>query len=193
VGSLSRLVLGRAAARYAAAGWPVAAGAWWDGDRYRCATHPCRVVGPHLAGHVDIGRAMSGDAGVVQSWWAANPFTVALATGVGFDAVEVAGALGEVGFDLLRRNGLVGPAGRLPAGGWLFLVSAGVDAGFVGSAGGGGLLYHGRGSYLLAPPSRLRCGRVRWVRAPWVDDWRLPVAEAALDVLAGVCSADARQ
>jgi hypothetical protein len=192
-GLLFRRVLAASARRYAAAGWPVAAGAWWDGARYRCPAEPCRIAGHHSAGHGAPAANCSRDAAEITGWWAVYPHTLILPTGLGVDVLDVAGALGLAAWQQLSYGGLRVPAARLPTGRLLLFVAAGHDATADLPAefpAGAGLVYHRRGSYVIAPPSRLQHGQISWIRAPWVDGWTPPDPRPVLEAIAAVAGVD---
>lgn len=177
---LVRSGLGRAAAGYAALGWPVLPGAWWDGDRFCCGGERCTPDGHHLAGQhggqspggwTPGGVGGSMDPARVRAVWT-EPYTVAVGTSVTVDVLEAPGAAAAVVADL-PGNGLAGPVARLPTGRWLIVTAAAadLDPGLLARARAAGVL-HGRGSYVPLPPSRLEHGRVVWAHRPVVA--RLP-------------------
>lgn len=185
MGPLNRLLLVRSAARYTAAGWPVAPAAWWDRGRYRCGAKPCPTAGHHLAGHHlagdgSVGGPPSAGAGIlaVPPW----PYTLALLTGVAFDALEVPAVAGAAVMDRLRADGFGGPVARLPTGRWILAVRPEADVvdELLATAATVGVVRHGPGSYVPAPPSRLQHGRVTWIVPPWSVGWRLPAAAPVL-------------
>jgi hypothetical protein len=189
VGSiLFRRVLAESAARYAAAGWPVAAGAWWDGARYRCSATPYQVTGHHLSGqltgHLDSAAGWSLDSAEVRSWWTVHPHTLILPTGLVADALDVAAGPGVAIRHQLRRAGVLVPAASLPGRRLLLFVAAGTPPADINPVPGADLIHHGAGSYVPAPPSALQHGRASWLRPPWVDNWALPAADTVLHAIA---------
>ena len=173
---LDRARLRRAALRLAAHGWTVTPGACLTGHRFACGRPGCSIVTCHPALESWEDSA-SADAGVVSSWWRRRPYSVLLATGATFDALEVPAGLG------LRALGTArGPVAATEAGRWMFLVRPGVplrpeldhrlD-----------VVRHGRGSWIPAPPSRMFEGPVRWAVPPERTQWRLPGAEAVQALL----------
>src|SRR5882672_1484370 len=114
-----RLRLRHAALRYAEHGWDVLPGAYLTGDRFCCgpgcqtvACHPAWMDWPELASH---------DPRLVSSWWTGRPYSVLLATGRAFDALEVSAFLGVSTAGATRR----GPVARSSTGRWLLLVRPG--------------------------------------------------------------------
>src|SRR5919112_881092 len=85
---LDRLVLRRAALRYAAHGWAVTPGACLRGHRFACDRAGCPIMGCHPAFESWEDDA-STDAGQVTHWWRRRPHPVLLATGGAFDVIEV--------------------------------------------------------------------------------------------------------
>jgi hypothetical protein len=172
--------------RYAAAGWPVAPAAWWTGARYRCPVTPCTVTGHHLAEchrrefdpSASAVPAGTDDPARARDWWTAGSCGIGVLTGVSADAVEVDGDVGRAMAQALRRAGCPAPTAALPDGRLLIFTAARTAAApLLRRAWGRDRsepIWHGQGSYVPAPPTPLAGGRIRWLRAPWVDSWRLP-------------------
>jgi hypothetical protein len=114
----------------------------------------------------------------VLAWWASHPLAnIGLATGHGFDVLDVDGPQGEATIrDFAATHGLrsSGPLVRTGGGGWHFyLVPTGLgnarprDLGHVD--------WRGRGGYVVAPPSRHVSGQpYRWVPG---RDLQVPLGE----------------
>jgi hypothetical protein len=178
---LDRLVLRRAALRYAAHGWPVTPGACLTGHRFACDHPGCPIMGCHPAT-----PSWEDDAGAdparVAHWWRHRPYAVLLATGWKFDALEVPAALGirvlgatrlHAGVLGHERPDVRGPVAVTPAGRWMFLVRPGAAlCSELDSRPD--VVRHSRGSWIPAAPSRTPDGPVRWAVAPDQVHWRLP-------------------
>jgi Bifunctional DNA primase/polymerase, N-terminal len=91
-GGLARLLLRRAALRYAEHGWDVLPGAFLSGDRFSCGPG-CQTVACHPA-WMDWREIISHDQRLVGTWWTALPYSVLLATGRAFDVLEISAFLG---------------------------------------------------------------------------------------------------
>jgi len=161
-----RLVLRRAALRYAGHGWPVVPGAALLDGRYVCgplcptvACHPAIERWEHLA---------TTSNSTVESWWRVGSHSVLLATGRSFDAIEVPERLGRA----VATASRLGPVAVTPSGRWMFLVRAG-EALRPELATLLDVVLHGRGSWIPAPPTRTPEGRVRWEVAPNLTAWRV--------------------
>lgn len=169
-----------AAREYAAAGWPVAPGAWWDDaeSRYRCAQPGCVTQGLHPTVPdvdsvlrrcmVNVGRAAVTDPGLVACRWDRRPFAVLMPTGQVADVLELAPSIAP----RVVAASPPGPVAALPDGRVLLFTEVGTapDPELVGH----GALHHSHGSWVPLPPSRLATGRVTWLRSPRVAGWRLP-------------------
>jgi hypothetical protein len=187
---LDRARLRRAALRYAAHGWVVTPGACLTGHRFACGRPGCPIMTCHPALESWEDTA-STDAGLVHAWWRRRPYSVLLATGWKFDALEVPATLGlrvlgtarlQCGLLGADRADTRGPVAVTAGGRWMFLVRPGMplrpelehrlD-----------VVRHGRGSWMPAPPTRMLEGPVRWAVAPDRAQWRLPDAEAVQGLL----------
>lgn len=174
-----RVRLRRAALRYAAHGWAVTPGACLTGHRFTCGRPGCPIMTCHPALE-SWEDAASADPDQVHRWWRHRPYSVLLATGGEFDALEVPSALGLRVLGTGRPPGAgwadePGPVAVTAAGRWMFLVRPGeplrseldhrLD-----------VVRHGRSSWIPAPPSRMPEGPVRWAITPERAGWRLPDA-----------------
>jgi hypothetical protein len=187
---LDRLLLRRAALRYAAHGWAVTPGACLTGHRFACGRPGCPIMGCHPAIESWADDA-STDAVQVAHWWRRRPYTVLLATGWTFDALEVPAALGLRALGTARlhagvlgpdRADVRGPVVVTPEGRWMFLVKRGAP---VRSELDTCLdvVRHGRGSWIPAAPSRTPAGPIRWAVSPEQVHWRLPDPQAVQAML----------
>ncbi|HEU4348844.1 MAG TPA: bifunctional DNA primase/polymerase [Actinoplanes sp.] len=185
-----RLVLRRAALRYAAHGWAVTPGACFAGHRFTCGRPGCPIMGCHPATESWEDDACS-DPAQVAHWWRRRPYTVLLATGWTFDVLEVPAAMGLRVLGTARLHaGLLGPE-RADVGGpvavtaderWMFLVRPGVALRSE-LARCPHVVLHGRGSWVPAAPSQAPGGPVRWAVSPERVHWRLPDPEAVQTML----------
>lgn len=170
--------LRRAALRYASHGWAVTPGARLDGERFSCGRPGCPIMRCHPALESWEDDA-SADLTRVGEWWRREAYTVLLATGGAFDALEVPAAIGLRVLGAVRlHTGVLGtsPAGPVavtPAGRWMFFVRPGEQL-RPELAASLDVLRHGRGSWIPAAPSRTPEGPVRWAVAPEQTGWRLP-------------------
>jgi hypothetical protein len=174
--SVRRLVLRRAARRYARHGWPVVPGAYLAGDRFTCGPL-CPTVSGHPALHRWQSQA-STDLSDVDMWWSGEGYGVLLATGHAFDAIEVPAAVGLAA----ARAAVLGPAAVTPGGRWLFLVRPGTP--LRPELERPDVVRHAHGSWIPAPPTRVPGGRVRWDVSPAATGWQLPDARLVHQVLA---------
>jgi hypothetical protein len=164
---MARSTLRRAAQRYADRGWRVVPGAALEHDRYVCGPL-CPTVACHPA--VDAWEdAASYESADVDGWWAHSAFSVLLATGYTFDAIEVPAHIGAVA----ARSATLGPIVVTPSQRWMFLIEPGDQLRPELSAQLDVVL-HGPGSWIPAPPTRTPAGRIRWEIHPAVTSWRLP-------------------
>jgi hypothetical protein len=173
--SWERSRLRKAAASYAAHGWPVQPGAFLVGRpagrharqrRFDCGAPGCPTIACH-----PTTLPVTCDEGAVAGLWRTHAYTVLLPTGHAFDALEVPGPLGRAA---LLGDGFVaarGPVAVAPGDRWVFLVLPGHGV-LPELAGHPGVLLHGHGSWIAAPPSPQFGGRVRWEIAPEAHDWR---------------------
>ncbi|WP_433307396.1 bifunctional DNA primase/polymerase [Actinoplanes sp. CA-030573] len=177
-GRLDRVRLRRHALRYAGHGWAVTPGAQLTGHRFVCGRAGCPIMACHPALESWEDSATT-DPGQVAEWWRRRPYSVLLATGWTFDALEVPASLGLRVLGAARLRSAVpgsdarGPVAVTAAGRWMFLVKPGeplrseldhrLD-----------VVRHGRGSWIPAAPSRMLEGPVRWAVPPEQTRWRLP-------------------
>lgn len=167
----------RVARRYEAEGWPVAAGAWWDGTRFRCEAPSCWVTGLHAAGHGDA--VPTAGSPTAPAGWRRYPYTMLLLTGFGIDALELP-ARAAAAVEAARALPTPPAIARVPTGRWLLFAASHrkemAEGTLLAVARAAGAVHHGHGSNVPLPPSRLALGPVRWHRRPWTGGLP-PVAE----------------
>lgn len=180
---VDRLRLRRHAMRYAARGWPVTPGAHLTGHHVTCGRPGCPIMTCHPALESWADTA-STDPARVQHWWRRRPYTILLATGEVFDALEVPAALGLRMLGAARLHSGVlgteradarGPVAVTAAGRWTFLVRPGTPL-RAELDNRLDIVRHGHGSWIPAAPSRMPEGPVRWAVDPGRAQWRLPDA-----------------
>jgi hypothetical protein len=166
-------------------GWPVVPGTWWGGDGA-----PATGTGwssasawdplPSVPGGV---AAATCDPAQVTHWWSAAPYAVLLATGTRLDALEVPAWMGRRMAATLRSVDVVAPLAATPSGRWWFPVAVGGPE-LTGWLTEAGVVRHGAGSWVIAPPSECADGLVHWRVNPSACAWRLPPAELVLSAAA---------
>lgn len=162
-------------------GWPVMPGTYWQTDRWAGIPDAPRF-GPVPVATLGAFGA-SRDPDVVEAWWSEQPYSVLVATGSVVDVIEVSALVGRRLWE--RLGNMSAPVGVSPTGRWWFAVAP-CEALRPELAARGDVSLHGRGSWIVAPPTRLPDGTVRW-RVPAIGDWRIPdtyeVQQALLEVL----------
>jgi hypothetical protein len=153
--------------RYAAHGWPVIPGAVRCGERFRCESG-CPTVTCHPDWTAWESTATT-DPDWVAALWAFRPRAILLATGAGFDVLEVPAFLGAGAGPGLAR----GPVAVTGTGRWMFLVRPGGRL-RPELAERPDVVLHGTGSWIPAPPTRTTEGWVHWLVDPEEVHWRLP-------------------
>jgi len=181
--ALRRMRLRHAALTYARHGWQVLAGSRLCGRRFKCSPG-CATVSCHpLHAPVDAGETHeiqpTRDSRLIADRWRRVPHSVLLATGHAFDVVEVPADIGAI-----AAAQLSGPVAVTPTGQWMFLVRPGEPL-HPELSQHNGVVLHGIGSWIPAPPVRTPEGFVRWVVAPHETDWRIPEARSVQSMLAG--------
>jgi hypothetical protein len=184
---MSRLRLRRAAVRLAAAGWPVTPGACLRANRFDCGRPGCPTVACHPAME-SWEQAASCDPARVAGWWHYAPYSVLLPTGTAINVLEVPAPLGALVVGSRQWVGPArGPVAASPTGRTMFLtlptrsllpqLATRLD-----------VLWHTRGSWVPAPPTRLIEGPVRWTVSPSEVGWQLPDSGAVQALLADALS-----
>ncbi|HET8658799.1 MAG TPA: bifunctional DNA primase/polymerase [Micromonosporaceae bacterium] len=187
VRSLDRLRLRHAAVSYARHGWDVTPGAVFTGERYRCDDPGCQTVACHPALE-EWERAASHDPDVVAAWWRQTPYAVLLPTGRAFDVLEVPAHLGVLVTRGPARQEIHGPVAVTASGRWMLFVSPGqplrpeLEEHL-------GVVLHGPGSWVPAPPTPQPHARVRWESSPAEVEWRLPQSYAVQREIVDVITA----
>lgn len=161
--SVSRDELMTGALVLADCGWPILPGTFWQGRRWAGmpdapSSGPVPVLGSGLAGATT-------DRTAIVEWWSELPYSVLLPTGSALDAIEVSPPIGRRLSAHLRESGVPAPAGTTPTGRWWFLVGAGEPL-RPELASRSDVTLHGRGSWVVAPPSQDARGLVQWCVPP---------------------------
>lgn len=176
----------RAAAAYAAHGWPVVPGAYAAGGRCGCPRLGCRRAGLHPLPE-QWEQAATTDTDQVGRWWARHAWEILLPTGYGVEVVELSAEVGRATAERLGER--AGPIAVVADQRWLLLCAPEPDRiGASDEEWRAGLLLHTRGSWVPVPPNGGTRGRAGWFRPPWVVGWRLP---GTREVLAAVRAAAA--
>jgi Bifunctional DNA primase/polymerase, N-terminal len=196
-----------AATGYAELGWPVCLGAYprraqRPGEARRacsCDRLGCPSPGAHPLSPAWQLQATA-DAAIVARWWQARPeANVILATGRVFDVLDVSASAGTTALANMTRSGVrPGPVAISAGDRALFFVrsrgapadedewwSCHLDCEPELMPEAGGLRWHCRESYVLAPPSRCSGQQARWLRTP--DSGPLPDGLRLLEILADAC------
>jgi hypothetical protein len=200
---------GAVAAQYAAMGWPVCVGAhpyrgtlasMEPGRACSCDRVGCPAPGAHPVSPAWQMQATV-DEKVIEGWWETRPeANVILVTGRVFDVLDVPAAAGFSALEQMEAGrAAVGPVAVLGQDRMMFFVvtrgspadedewwSCGLDCEPESVAGG--LRWHCRDSFVLAPPSRYAEGlAARWLRSP--QEHPLPDALRLLAYLVDACEA----
>lgn len=154
-------------------GWPVVPGTWWQGGAWRGLPDSAGLDSvPAIAQGV---AAASCDPEQVGRWWSEAPYSVLLATGTVLDVLEVPAWMGRRMACTLRSVGVVAPLAATPTGRWWFPVGPGGQ--LPESVARADATLHGRGSWVIAPPSECADGLVHWRVNPSSCGWQLPEPE----------------
>jgi hypothetical protein len=153
-------------------GWPVVPGTWWQDGGWHGLTGfpPNAESSPALAGGV---AAASAEPAQVSRWWSLRPYAVLLATGDALDVIEMPAWMGGRVARTLRSVGVLAPLAATPIGRWWFPVRTGGPA-LAERVAAAGVVLHGPGSWVIAPPSECADGLVHWRVNPSACGWRLP-------------------
>ncbi len=112
--------------------------------------------------------------------------TLLLITGRALDILEVPAATGREVCAHLRDAGRVVPVAATDSGTWWFPMSAGAELP-AELAAAEGVVLHGAGDAVLAPPSQVPDGWVHWRVSPALVGYRVPPADvvfhAAVDAV----------
>lgn len=110
-----------------------------------------------------------------------SPSTLLVVTGRTLDALEVPAAVGHGICAQLRAADVVVAVAATPTGSWWYPVSAGAELPAV-LRGVPGLVLHGAGDAVVAPPSEVPSGWVHWRVAPALCGYRVPAADLIFSV-----------
>jgi hypothetical protein len=143
-----------------------------DLDCGQVGKHPLGSLVPHGVKDATCNRAR------VLAWWTRHPqANIGLATGHGFDVLDVDGPAGARAIEeLAAAHGLQssGPLVRTGGGGWHYYLAP-TGLGNASPAGLEHVDWRGRGGYVVAPPSRHASGQAyQWVTS---RDLETPLAE----------------
>ena len=165
--------------------WPVVPGTWWRDGGWSGGSAG-RDSAPALAGGV---AEASTDPAQVARWWSREPFAVLLCTGGVLDVLEMPAWMGRRVAAALRATGVPAPLAATPAGRWWFPVIAGaaMPASWLAAEG---VVLHGGGSWVIAPPSECADGLVHWRVSPSACGWRLPSASVVHSAAAEAAVSD---
>lgn len=105
-----------------------------------------------------------------------SPSTLLVVTGRALDVLEVPAAVGHGICAHLRSADVVVPVAATPSGSWWYPVSAGAELPDALRAEPG-VVMHGAGDAVAAPPSRVPDGWVHWRVAPALCGYRVPAAD----------------
>jgi hypothetical protein len=191
-----RRALVRTAVSAAVAGWPIVPGAWWSGAdrRFVCDLTGCGRTGPHPAvrgpgvGVVPDGDGLTSQAlrhpEAVAARWRRRPYAVLVPTGEACDVVDVPAETGRKLAVRLDARANLGPV--IAAGPRWFLLTTpgGSDQ---ATAPDGDILVHGRGSWIMLPPTLGPGGEpATWLARPRGTGWTLPRRDDVLLLLDGL-------
>jgi hypothetical protein len=160
--------------------WPVLPGTYPAGAKW-AGREGMQDAGP-VPVHKDWQDRIGTPAEQVASWWTGRPYSLLLATGVTYDAIEVSSGLGTGAARVLRSIGLPVPIIATPTGRWLFLTKLGSGVADV-FAGHNDIVVHGQGSWIPLPPTPFQHGVVHWRVRPEVCGWQIPESHIVQDAL----------
>jgi hypothetical protein len=180
--SADRAGLTAGALELAELGWPVLPGTFWQTTGWTgCADAPQNGPVPLLRSGL---AGATCDRRTVTRWWSERPYSLLVATGATVDAIEVSASVGRRVSEQLRASGLNAPVGVGPNGRWWFAVGPG-EALRPELASRADVALHGRGSWVVAPPTGFAEGVTQWKVAPTTaglpDTYEVQIA--VLDVL----------
>jgi hypothetical protein len=138
--------LREAAVGYARAGWPILPVETPTADRLICGRSPA-------------------DADDAHDWWSDQPYGIACGTGEAFDALEVPTQLAERMLPALAQHGEPAVIEVPLTGTWLFLVTPRSPR-IADLPARSGVRLHGRGRWILLPPTPVIGGNVTWIGRP---------------------------
>lgn len=163
-----------AALDYAAHGWPVIPGSFWQAGEWTGwadpPTHDAVAPAPVTVGGVSDASRIAAE---ISAWWSGLPYSVLLATGTAVDAIEVPAAVGRRVRSVLQSMDVNAPIAVTPVGQWWFGMAAGEPL-RPELASMAEVLLRSRGSWVVAPPCAYPEGEVQWRSTPEDCGWRLP-------------------
>jgi Bifunctional DNA primase/polymerase, N-terminal len=142
--------LREAAIEYTRAGWPILPVETPTADRLICGRSPHDVT-------------------MAEQWWTDETYGIACYTGEAFDALEMPTQLGEQVLAMLSQHGPPAVIEVPLTGNWLFLVTRGSPR-IADLPAGSGIRLHGKGRWILLPPTPVIGGAVTWLGGP-NDRW----------------------
>ncbi len=187
-------------------GWPVVRGTYLVAGACSCLDPRCEAPGLHPAS-ADWAPEVTGQRVRIGSWWTEHPrASVVLPTGTHLDVLSLPSAAGRAVLAALERYPEhLGPVAATADGRALFFVQPGArcsaasvwdkyeadrDQGLDWQ-----LRLHGRGDYVVAPPSGLGGAHsVSWLVSPYSRDAGvrpLPSAATVLPHISAACRSDA--
>ncbi|WP_436493318.1 bifunctional DNA primase/polymerase [Actinokineospora sp. HUAS TT18] len=161
-------------------GWPVLPGTYPTGAHW-AGRDGVEDTGP-VPVHRDWEDRIGTKAEQVATWWTGRPYTLLLATGRVYDAIEVDDDLGRRAAGVLRSVGIPVPIIATPERRWHFLTLTG-SALHRDLAADPSIKLHGAGSWISLPPSPFQQGVVHWRVKPEVCGWEIPHSHVVQDAL----------
>jgi hypothetical protein len=120
----------------------------------------------------------------LEECWTRRPYALLLPTGGALTVLDGVDDVVTAVDERLRLQGYFSPLAAAVTGSLqLFCAALDADLELWLAAAGAGVLIHTDDSWVPLPPSTIRTGMIRWVRAPQAIGWRLapaPVVSAAL-------------
>ncbi|MBC6447013.1 bifunctional DNA primase/polymerase [Actinokineospora xionganensis] len=161
-------------------GWPVLPGTYPAGEHW-AGREGVEDTGP-VPVHRDWQERIGTKAEQVATWWTGRPYSLLLATGKVYDAIEVDDDLGRRAAGVLRSVGLPVPIIATPDRRWFFLTQSGAQLSHE-LAADPTITLHADGSWITLPPSPFQHGVVHWRVKPEVCGWEIPTSRTVQDAL----------
>ncbi len=161
-------------------GWPVLPGTYPAGAHW-AGRDGVEDIGP-VPVHNDWRERVGTRPEQVATWWTGRPYSLLLATGVAYDAIEVDDDLGRRAARVLRSVGMPVPIIATPDSRWFFLTHSG-KALAPELAANPSITLHGEGDWITLPPSPFQHGVAHWRVKPEVCGWQIPQSHAVQDAL----------
>lgn len=118
-----------------------------------------------------------------------SPSTLLVVTGRTLDILEVPAAVGHGICARLRAADVLVPVAATTTGSWWYPVSAGAELP-TALRGAAGVVLHGAGDAVAAPPSEVPDGWVHWRVSPALCGYRVPAADLIFSAAALALRAD---